>query len=217
MYFYIYGKENQTAQAMQPSFSNISSSFFSNIILIGMAGVGKSTVGHVLARVCGKKFIDTDELITEQVGMGLQEYLDQVGIETFKRLEEKTLLTIGPQGLIVATGGSAIYSEAGMIHLRTTGPLVLLEARLATLEARVSNQDTRGLINPEGGSFQDLYLARRPLYRRWAQLRIAVDTGSPEDIAREILDRLPDAVPASTGPQQSALPGAGLHNPMQHK
>ncbi len=194
MYFCTYGKENQTAPAMQPYFSNI----FFNIILIGMAGVGKSTAGHVLAQICDKKFIDTDELIEKQVGMGLQEYLDQVGIDAFQRLEEKTLLAIRPQGLVVATGGSAIYSEAGMAHLQTTGVIVLLEARLATLEARVNNQDTRGLINPEGGSFRDLYLARRPLYRKWAGLRIGTDTGSPEAIARKIFDRLPDTVLPST-------------------
>ncbi len=179
---------------MQPIFSDI----FFNIILIGMAGVGKSTVGRVLAQICEKKFIDTDELITKQVGMNLQEYLDQVGIDAFQRLEEKTLLTITPQGLIVATGGSAIYSEAGMAHLQTTGPLVLLETPLAILEQRVHNQDTRGLVNPGAGSFRDLYFARRPLYRKWAGLRIPADTGSPEDIARKILDRLPDTVTAST-------------------
>ncbi len=194
MYFCTYGKENQTAPAMQPYFSNI----FFNIILIGMAGVGKSTAGHVLARICDKKFIDTDELIAKQVGMGLQKYLDQVGIDAFQQLEENTLLTIRPQGLVVATGGSAIYSETGMAHLQTTGVIVLLEARIATLETRVNNQDTRGLINPEGGSFRDLYLARRPLYRKWAGLRIAADTGSPEAIARKIFDRLPDTVLPST-------------------
>ena len=179
---------------MRPTFSNI----FFNIILIGMAGVGKSTVGHVLAQMCGKKFIDTDELITKHVRMNLQKYLDHVGIDAFQRLEEKTLLTITPQGLIVATGGSAIYSEAGMAHLQTTGPLVLLEAPLATLEQRVHNQDTRGLVNPGSGSFRDLYFARTPLYRKWAGLRIPADTGSPGDIAREILNRLPDIFPAST-------------------
>ncbi len=191
MYFYTYGKENPTDLVMRP--------IFFNIILIGMAGVGKSTVGHALARICGKKFIDTDNLITEQVGMGLQEYLDLVGIETFQRLEEKTLLTITPQGLIMATGGSAVYSEAGMAHLQATGPLVLLEAPLATLEQRVHNQNTRGLINPGSGSFRDLYYARRPLYHKWAKLRIPADTGSPEDIARVILGRLDDTDPASAG------------------
>ncbi|HHB77071.1 MAG TPA: shikimate kinase [Desulfobulbus sp.] len=178
---------------MRPAFFNISF----NIILIGMAGVGKSTVGHALARICGKKFIDTDDLITEQVGMGLQEYLDQVGIDVFQRIEEKMLLTITPQGLVVATGGSAVYSEAGMAHLQTTGPIILLEARLTTLEQRVHNRNTRGLVNPGTGGFQDLYYARRPLYHKWAGLRIPADTGSPEDIARAILDRRHDTGPAS--------------------
>ena len=190
MYFCTYGKENPTDLTMQPTFFNIT--------LIGMAGSGKSTIGHILAQICGKRFIDTDKLITKQERMNLQEYLDRVGIDAFQRLEEKTLLTITPQGLIVATGGSAIYSEAGMAHLQTTGPLVLLEASLTTLKQRVHNQNTRGLINPGTGSFRDLYYARKPLYHKWAELRIPADTGSPEDIAHEILNRLHDTDLAST-------------------
>ncbi len=182
MYFYTYGKENPTDLIIKPTFFNI--------ILIGMAGVGKSTVGHVLARICGKKFIDTDELITKQVKMGLQEYLNRVGINAFQRLETKTLLTLAPQELIVATGGSAVYSETGMAHLQTTGPLILLEAELSALEKRVHNLDSRGLINPDAGSFRNLYYARKPLYHKWADVRIPVDTGSPEDIAHKIINRL---------------------------
>ncbi len=190
---------------------------FFNIILIGMAGVGKSTVGHVLARISGKKFIDTDELITKQVKMSLQKYLDQVGINAFQRLETKTLLTIAPQGLIVATGGSAVYSETGMTHLQTTGPLILLEAGLTTLEKRIHNLGSRGLINPDSGSFRDLYYARKPLYHKWADVRIPVETGSPENIAHEIISRLSDTEPASTGPKQTASKRNTLHNPMQNK
>ncbi|HHD63507.1 MAG TPA: shikimate kinase, partial [Desulfobulbaceae bacterium] len=92
---------------------------FSNIILIGMAGAGKSTIGRVLAGLSGKQFLDTDDLITARTGMALQDFLDQVGSKRFQQLEEQTLLDLNPDNHIIATGGSAIYSDKGMAHLQT--------------------------------------------------------------------------------------------------
>jgi len=163
---------------------------FSNIILIGMAGAGKSTIGSVLAGLSGKKFLDTDELIAQQTGMSLQDYLNQVGIKLFQQQEEQTLLTITVENHVIATGGSAVYSNRGMAHLKNSGPLVLLEVDLNTLKQRVNNPDSRGLINPEGGSFHDLFSSRLPLYEHWADIRINAATGSPKDIAQSILVRL---------------------------
>lgn len=182
MYFCTYGKENPTDSPMQTNFFNI--------ILIGMAGAGKSTIGPVLARLSKKSFIDTDDLIAVQTGMALQDYLNRVGRVQFQQQEEQTLLTITLDNHVIATGGSAIYSNAGMKHLKATGPLVLLEVDLETLEQRVNNPDSRGLVNPEAGSFRDLFYARRRLYHRWADIRINAASGSPEDIARSILKSL---------------------------
>ena len=155
-----------------------------------MAGAGKSTIGSVLAELSGKEFLDTDDLIAQQTGMSLQEYLNQVGIELFQQQEEKTLLTITVENHVIATGGSAIYSDRGMAHLKNSGPLVLLEVDLDTLKQRVDNLDSRGLINPGGGSFRDLFSYRLPLYKYWADIRVNAATGSPQDIAQSILLRL---------------------------
>jgi shikimate kinase len=108
---------------------------FSNIILIGMAGAGKSTIGRVLAGLSGKQFLDTDDLITLQTGMALQDYLDQVGGKRFQQIEEQILLGLDPYNHIIATGGSAVYSDKGMTHLQTTGPLILLKVDLVTLKS----------------------------------------------------------------------------------
>lgn len=162
---------------------------FSNIILIGMAGAGKSTVGAVLAKQAKKQFIDTDTLISEQTGMALQDFLNSVGPEAFQEQEEQTLLSISLRNHVIATGGSAVYSTPGMSHLQKTGSIVLLEVDLETLEQRVHNKDSRGLVNPGEGSFRDLFYSRNPLYRRWADFRIN-GSGSPEKIARSILKKL---------------------------
>ena len=163
---------------------------FSNIILIGMAGAGKSTVGRILARHCAWTFIDTDTLIEERCGCSLQDYLELNGLDGFRAMEEEVLLALDQRGLVIATGGSAIYSERGMAHLKTTGCLVLLDASLTTVMARIHNQDTRGLINPAGTGLADLYHARRPLYDRWADWRICVDHDPPAAIAEKILSQL---------------------------
>lgn len=160
---------------------------FSTITLIGMAGAGKSTVGPILANLCDRQFTDTDDLIARHAGMGLQEYLNLVGTAEFQRLEEEILLAIPPNNQIIATGGSAIYSDPGMAHLRSIGTLILLVADLATLKRRVANMSSRGLINPGAGSFQDLYHARKPLYHKWADHQIPVEMNSPEEIAYKII------------------------------
>ncbi|HHD64158.1 MAG TPA: shikimate kinase [Desulfobulbaceae bacterium] len=130
---------------------------------------------------------------SSRTGMALQDFLDQVGSKRFQQLEEQTLLDLNPDNHIIATGGSAIYSDKGMAHLQTAGPLVLLDVDLATLKQRVNNETSRGLINPDSGSFNDLYYARKPLYRKWADYRIPASSGSPGDIAGVILQRLKNA------------------------
>jgi len=185
VYFSRYGKINSTGYSMTANFSNI--------ILIGMAGAGKSTIGRILAELSGKKFLDTDDLITACTEMALQEYLNLVGSKRFQQLEEQTLLNLGSDNHIIATGGSAVYSDKGMAHLQTTGPLVLLEVDIATLMQRVKNKNTRGLVNPNGVSFRDLYYARKPLYRKWADYRIPASSGSPRDIAHAVLQRLKES------------------------
>ncbi len=160
---------------------------FHNIILIGMAGAGKSTVGALLARRTGFTFLDTDHLIARQQGRPIQETLDQLGPAAFSRLEESLLLSLRLHDHVIATGGSAVYCQAGMAHLRTTGIMVLLEASLEILGERVGDLAGRGLVNPHGTSFADLYRQRQPLYRRYADLTVATSAIGPEEVCRKIL------------------------------
>ncbi len=161
---------------------------FHNIILIGMAGAGKSTVGALLARRTGFTFLDTDLLIARQQGRPIQEVLDLLGPDGFSRLEDAVLLSLDLRHHVIATGGSGIYCHAGMEHLRSQGIVILLEAGLDALTERVRNLDSRGLVNPGGGSFAELYRQRLPLYRRYADLTVATSGCGPAEVCRTILD-----------------------------
>jgi shikimate kinase len=151
----------------------------SNWILIGMPGVGKSTVGVLLAKAGGRDFVDTDLWIQTREGASLPELLARRGRAGFLALEERHVLGLAPERSVVATGGSVVYGERAMQHLRTLGPIVHLALPLEALEARVGSLDARGVvIDPEQG-LAALYAERMPLYRRWADW--TVDAGAPHE------------------------------------
>lgn len=109
-----------------------------NIVLIGMAGAGKSTVGEELARLLGLRFVDVDTVIEKSQNAVLQELLNGLGAHGFRRLEEKILLSLNYRNHVIATGGSAIYSNVGMEHLKETAVMVLLDVSFTLLEQRVA-------------------------------------------------------------------------------
>jgi len=139
-----------------------------NIVLIGMAGAGKSSVGISLAEELNLNFVDVDTLIEKDQQMPLQRILDIQGVTGFRKLEEMIILSMKQQNHVIATGGSAIYSEAGMAHLKQSALLVLLEVPLPILQQRVGNCSSRGLVKTEGQSFEQLFKERLPLYRQYA-------------------------------------------------
>jgi len=153
-----------------------------------MPGSGKSTVGVLLAKELRKEFVDTDLLIQTETGRGLQEILDQDGIPAFLDLEESVVMGFRPRRMVVATGGSVVYSRPAMGHLSSQGVCVYLECSPAALERRLSNLHSRGVVRSPGQSLEELFLERDPLYRAWAQ--IVVDNGHDdhasvvEEIAR---------------------------------
>jgi len=163
---------------------------FSNITLIGMAGAGKSTVGPLLADRLDFGFIDTDDLLAASRNAGLQAVLEELGLERFQALEKKVLCTLWLHNHVIATGGSAVYSRSGMQHLAGLGPVAWLDVPLAELELRVNNLDSRGLVNPEGEDFSRLFRQRRPLYRKYADLRIDCRDRTPREIADALVQRL---------------------------
>jgi shikimate kinase len=161
-----------------------------NITLIGMAGAGKSTIGPPLADKLGYAYVDSDDLISAKAGTSLQEIVNRLGPDGFRRLEEDILLNIALGCTVIATGGSAIYSQAAMAHLQQLGPVVFLDVGLSALQARRLDLGNRGLINPSGGDFAELYRERHPLYLRYADLCINCDELSPAEIVDELQNSL---------------------------
>lgn len=169
-----------------------------NIILIGMAGAGKSTIGPLLADSLGFTYVDTDHLIEAPHGKPLQEIVDALGQDAFKTLEEQAVLSLSRQQHVIATGGSVVYSAKAMTHLKTMGTLVWLDIDLATLESRVGKQNARGLVGKKNQTFADLYNERLPLYRQYADIRTQCSHCTPRELVQEITDALVLQFPSFT-------------------
>lgn len=161
-----------------------------NIILIGMPGAGKSSVGVLLAKRLGYHFIDTDLLVQGEARCRLQEIIVDHGLEAFKALETTVVCRLAPHRTVVATGGSVVYGAEAMAHLQRIGRLVFLDLPLNELQSRVRNMDSRGLVIDPGETFADLYIRRLPLYRQYAALTIPCGGLSQEDIAAAIEETL---------------------------
>jgi len=159
-----------------------------NLVLIGMPGVGKSTVGVLLAKALSRSFVDTDVLIQAHEGRRLQEILDAQGTAVFRGLEERHILALACRAHVIATGGSVVYSEAAMRHLRTGGVAVYLALPLRVLEKRITNLDSRGVVMASTQSFAALYEERRPLYERYADLTIHCRGLNHEQAVARIMD-----------------------------
>ena len=160
------------------------------VVLIGMPGAGKSTVGVLVAKHLGLGFVDTDILIQERTGRRLQQILDEDGYRELRRLEEEAILALDVRGAVIATGGSAVYSERAMSHLGGLGRVVYLEAGCDLLAARIDDYELRGIANPGGQSFEDIYRERTPLYERSADAVVAVGGLTHEEVARAVMAAL---------------------------
>lgn len=158
-----------------------------NLILIGMPGAGKSTVGVVLAKTIGRSFIDTDLLIQESNGKLLQDIVDELGIDKFKALESLVIESLNVKDTVIATGGSVVYSDKGMARLKTLGDVVYLKLSYDEIEKRVQNITTRGLVLAKGKTLKDLYEERFPLYEKYADLTIECDGLTIEEIISKIV------------------------------
>ena len=141
-----------------------------NIILTGMPACGKSTLGVVLAKTLGMSFVDTDLLIQEHTGRLLQDIIDHDGMEEFLRIEEYILTHVQVENSVIATGGSAVYSDRGMKYLRTIGEIVYIRLPLKEIEKRLNNIKTRGIAMAPGENLEDLYNRRIPLYEKYADI-----------------------------------------------
>ncbi len=144
----------------------------SNIVLIGMPGSGKSTVGVVLAKAMGLSFVDVDLEICRIHGGSLQQIVNRFSHEDFLRIESEAALSLRCRDSVIATGGSMVYSEAAMRHLKENGIAVYLKAELSEIEKRICNLETRGIAFLPGETLTDLYVGRTPLYEKWADITV---------------------------------------------
>ncbi len=143
-----------------------------NIVLIGMPGAGKSTIGVILAKTMGMSFLDTDLVIQKQEGRLLQNTINENGMQKFIEIEEKTILNIHVHKHIIATGGSAVYSHTAMEHLKKNSLLIYLQLPYKQIVKRINNINTRGIAMEKGQSLLELYNKRIPLYEKYADMTI---------------------------------------------
>jgi shikimate kinase len=160
------------------------------LTLIGMAAAGKSMIGRALAGLLGWLHVDTDRLLEAHFGTCLQDVRERLGLEGFLLAEEQLTSELFLNRCVISTGGSVVYGERAMARLRTLGPVVLLDTELEVIEQRLSDYSTRGLVIRSGQSIRDLFEERRPLYRKYADHVVPTGGGTPEEIARRIIDLL---------------------------
>jgi shikimate kinase len=162
----------------------------SNIVLIGMPGAGKSTVGVLLAKALGRSFLDTDIYIQTVEEKELQEIIDEKGLKEFCRIEESHIICIDIKNAVIATGGSAVYSEKVMQHLEEDGIIIHLDLPFEEVQRRISNLYTRGVVMEKGQTLAGLYEKRQPLYKKYADITINCEKKTHEQIVDEIISRL---------------------------
>ncbi len=139
-----------------------------NLVLIGMPGCGKSTIGVLLAKSMLCEFVDTDLIIQNKHKKSLCEIISEDGLENFKETENEVLSEINCENCVIATGGSAVYCGKGMANLKKNGKIVYLKLSPEEIKKRIKNIRTRGIAMKEGTTIEELYLERAPLYEKYA-------------------------------------------------
>lgn len=162
----------------------------SNIILIGMPAAGKSTIGVLLAKTLLKSFVDTDLIIQSKYGSALCNIIEKEGTDAFLKIENDIICSEVYHSSVVATGGSAVYGEDAMAHLRSDGTVVYLEISLDEIKKRIGNITTRGVAMKNGTTLQELYNERLPLYNRYADITVKCEGKTAEEIVTEIVEML---------------------------
>ncbi len=158
-----------------------------NIVLIGMPGSGKSTCGVLAAKALLKNFFDTDLLIQNLENAKLQDIIDNKGIDYFLDAEEKAISKLDIVGTVIATGGSVVYSEKGMEHLKSLGKVIYLKLSYETMVKRINNITTRGVVLKNGDSLLDMYNERKRLYEKYADVVIDCDKNEVEQTVEQIV------------------------------
>lgn len=161
-----------------------------NLIFIGMPAVGKSTVGVVVAKRLGKRFVDTDLLIQEQEQKLLREIIAEVGEDGFLEVENRVNRDLEVENAVVSPGGSVVYCEEAMKHFKEIGTVVYLQASYQTIKQRIRDPKQRGVVLREGQTFRDLYEERIALFERYADITVSEDGCRIEDTIESVLDEV---------------------------
>lgn len=161
-----------------------------NIVLIGMPGVGKSTVGVVLAKHVGMRFLDSDLVIQEQTGMLLHEIITKEGDDGFRQVENRINASLQVKHSVIATGGSVIYGKEAMRHLKEIGTVVYLKLSCPAIAERLGDLKERGVTLRKGQTLEQLYDERVPLYERYADVIVDCENKSIREVVAQIVARL---------------------------
>ena len=162
----------------------------SNIVLIGMPASGKSTAGVILAKVLGKKFVDTDLYIQDRENKLLRDIIKEKGLSGFLSIEEDVLSSLDETNAVIATGGSAVYSVEGMNHLKRIGKVVYLKVGKEELFKRLKNIRERGVVLRDGETLEEMYDERCRLYEMYADVVVEEGGSSIEETVERIADEL---------------------------
>lgn len=161
-----------------------------NIVLIGMPGVGKSTIGVILAKVLGYSFLDADLLIQEQEGKLLREIIEEKGTDGFIEVENRVNASIRADRAIIATGGSVVYGKEAMEHLKEIGRVVYLKVSYAILEKRLADIKGRGVVLKEGQTLETLFEERSKLYEQYADIEVSEEGLDVEQTVEKLVEAL---------------------------
>ena len=161
-----------------------------NIILVGMPGAGKSTVGVVLAKRLGYSFVDSDLVIQERYGKKLHQLITEHGVEGFWGIENQVNASLDVENCVIATGGSAIYGQEAMEHFREIGTVIYLRLSLREIAKRLGDLKARGVTLKDGQSLKDLYKERVPLYEKYAHMTIRCDRKMIRNVVGELNAKL---------------------------
>lgn len=170
-----------------------------NIVLIGMPGCGKSTVGVLLAKALQMDFVDTDIVLQQQQGKKLQEIIDQVGNDAFLKMEEDCVCGLECDQTVVATGGSVVYGKEAMRRLHENGLVVYIRLPYEEIERRLSNLATRGVTLKKGQTLRNLYDERIPLYEAEADYTFEPEESDVQKTVLDLAQRLSARMEADNG------------------
>lgn len=159
-----------------------------NIVLIGMPGAGKTTIGNLLSKKLDMTFIDTDSLIKQKSGKSPQQIIDEKGIDEILSMEEKVVMDLNLKNFVVSTGGSVVYSSKAVNHLKSNGLIVYLKSDYPNIEKRIRNLKTRGIVFKDGQDLKGVYNERSPLYEKYADITIDCSNKNINEVLETIIE-----------------------------